>query len=453
MKLLLTGLSHRTAPVEIREKAEVPEGDLPRALEEIRSLPGVREAMLLSTCNRVEIMAVTEGESGASGDLRRWLSGRLGESRPSPGHLYQHEGEDAVRHLFRVASSLDSLMLGEPQILGQVKAAHRVALEQGASGAVLHRVLARAYHAAKRVRTETALAKAAVSVSYAATELARHIFDNLANTSALIVGAGEMGILALRHLVEKGTRKVHVANRTLARAQEVAAEFGGTASDLSGVPAALVDADVVISCTGAQRHLITREDVQAAMKKRRGKPMFLIDISVPRNIEPRAGELESVYLYDIDDLQAVVDRNLGSRKEAARAAEEIVEAEVSQYRITLGGARAAPVVRSLVRKAERVREGEVQRTVEKFGDYPEEQQQRLRSALDVMTQALIKKLLHHPILTIKEMGAAGDDEGLELASRMMGTEGADLAMVVDEGDSSGQESSTPVASPLRRIPS
>lgn len=430
MRLQVVGLSHHTAPVEVRERVEVSKEALPAALAELRALAGVREAMLVSTCNRVEALVVTDAPGASAEALRGWFAARSGHAPPrTVPLLYRYEDEAAVRHVFRVAASLDSLVIGEPQILGQVKAGHRAASAHRAAGAVLDRLVVKACHVARRIRSETGIARAAVSVSYAAADLARRIFDRLDDKTALIVGAGEMGVLALRHLVDRGVRRVHVVNRTIGRAEEVAAAFHGTAHDLAGLPDALPLADIVISCTGASAHLVTREAVQAAMRRRRGRSMFLIDISVPRNIDPRARDVPNVYVYDIDDLQAVVEHNLGHRRSEADAAEAIVEDEVRRYQRTLGGVRATPLVRSLVRKAEAARDAEVRRTMDRFADLPEDLRGRLHGALDAMTLALTKRVLHDPIRVVKELGAAGDLDSLEAAGRLFDVEGPIMEMV------------------------
>jgi len=424
MSLVLVGLSHRTAPVEVRERVEVSAEALPDALEAVRRAPGVREVALVSTCNRVEVLALSESPEAAGEAVTDWLADRAGMGRPAfARHVYVHRDEEALRHLFRVASSLDSLVIGEPQILHQVKSGFQAAAERGAASGFLHRVWVKTAHVASRVRNETGIARAAVSISYAAAELARRIFDRLDDKAVLVVGAGEMGLLALRHLVDRGVGRVLVSNRTLQRAEEAAAGFGGRALDLAGIPGVLHEVDIVISCTGAAQYLVTRDAVQAAMKKRRGRSMFLIDISVPRNIDPAASRLDNVYVYDIDDLQAVVDRNLGERRREAEAADRIVDDEVERWRRTLGGVRATPLVRALVRNADRAREIEVARTLDRFQDLPEPQRERLRGALEAMTAALARRILHHPIQGIKEIGATGDADGLEEIGRLFGIDG------------------------------
>ena len=334
MRLLLTGLSHHTAPVELRERLASCDLDPTRLLTNLRELPAVREAFFLSTCNRFEfLLGLDPAEAEANlADLDQGLA-RL--SQVSPAEMgdcfYRHIEQDAVRHLFRVASSLDSMVVGEPQILGQLKAAYVQASRAGVLGPILNRLMHRGFFVAKRVRTETGVADSAVSIAFAAVELARKIFGLLEGRHALLIGAGEMAELAAEHLLANGASSLTVANRTLANAVKAAQKFDGQAVSLEELDQALLQADIVISSTGATEPVITAKMVKAAMKPRRHRPLFLIDIAVPRDIEEKVGRLENVYLYDIDDLDQVVARNRAKRENEAVRAERIVAEEAIKF--------------------------------------------------------------------------------------------------------------------------
>ena len=311
MNLILVGLNHNSAPVKVRECLAPEDDDPRRMLAEALAMEGVREALLLATCNRVELLAVAEGDpETAALALGGWMCrGRGVPAGEIQRCLYAHQGKEAVRHLFRVGSSLDSLVVGEPQILGQLKQAYRRAAEAGTTRAVLNKLLHKTFQVAKRVRTETNIGGAAVSVSYAAVELAKKIFDSLDGLEALLIGAGEMAELAAEHLKGQGVARIAVANRTLERAMDLARRFGGgPAYDLSQLPGALSEADIVITSTGSDRPLITHELARQALRKRRGRPVFFIDIAVPRDVEPKVADLDGAFVYDMDDLSQVVEK-------------------------------------------------------------------------------------------------------------------------------------------------
>src|SRR5438034_929128 len=314
MPLFVAGLSHRNAPVELREQLAVDEDKLRELLRDAVASGAVREVLVLSTCNRVEVYAVADVPGEARGALfRRRCRHRGIETAPVEALLYTHADAEAVRHAFRVASSLDSMMIGEPQILGQVKDAFALAQSCQTVGPTLHTLFTQAFAVAKRVRTETEIGRHAVSVSFAAVELARKIFAGLSGKAVLVVGAGEMSELAARHLVEQGAFPIYVTNRTLARAQELARALAGTAVPFDELPTALASVDIVITSTGAPEPVISREMVERATHGRRNRPLFFIDIAVPRDVEASAGTLADVYCYDIDDLKQVVDANLRER--------------------------------------------------------------------------------------------------------------------------------------------
>lgn len=413
MNIVLVGLNHKTAPVKVRECLAPTAQAVGETLEQARALPGVREALLVSTCNRVEVLAAADGAAGAAGvgaALAAWLAqGRGLAPEEITRSLYTHADDEAVRHLFRVASSLDSLVVGEPQILGQIKEAYRQAVETGSTGAVLNRLMHKTFQVAKRVRSETAIGGAAVSVSYAAVELARKIFDDLAGLKALLIGAGEMAELAAEHLLAQGVREVMVANRTLARAVDLAGRLAhggkpGGAFGLEDLPQVLPAVDIVISSTGATEPVITYALARRALKARRGRPLFFIDIAVPRDVEPIVGELDGCFLYDIDDLGQVVEANRSSRAKEAQAAESIVAEEVVKFSAWLKSLAVVPTIAELTAKAEAIRAAEVARTLKDLGTTPrsEAEAEAEADALERLTRALVKKLLHDPILFLRE---------------------------------------------------
>ncbi len=396
--MLLLGLNHRTAPVEVRERfALEKKGRHPLKL--LRDeLPQASEAYFLSTCNRVEFLLVSTVPEEALSRLKELLSRETGLARETfEPHLYLLRDLEAVRHLFRVASGLDSLVLGEPQILGQVKEAYREAVDHRTTGPILNRLLHRTFSVAKRVRTETGIGSYAVSVSYAAVELAKKIFGSLRGKIALLVGAGEMAELAAQHLLAAGVEKMLVANRTLARAIELAERFRGEAYGLEELSECLLKTDIVISSTGAPGYVITREMVKPLLRKRRLRPLFFIDIAVPRDVEPAVNELENVYVFDIDDLKQVVEENLDRRRREAMRAERIIEEEVLKFERWLRELAVYPTIKALRAKAEAIRQRELARTLSRLRDLSPEE----KEALELMTEAIVQKLLHAPITYLK----------------------------------------------------
>ena len=398
MNLVLVGLNHRTSPVEVRECLAPRPEDLPSRLREMRGLAGVRESLMLSTCNRVEALAAVDDSVQAGPELVAWFT----RGAPlNPGDLqsavYLHQGPDAVRHLFRVASSLDSLVLGEPQILGQLKDAYRQAAQISTSRTVLNRLLHKTFQVAKRVRTETRIGSEAISISSAAVDLACKIFDTLAGRAALLVGAGEMAELAAEHLLGHGISRMLVANRTLARAQELAQRFHGQALSLDEVPQTLSEVDIVITSTGADKPLITADLARRSVKRRRGRPLFFIDIAVPRDVAPEVADIDGCFLYDIDDLTQVAEAGRASRETEARAAEIIVDQEVAKFMTWLKSLEVVPTISALTAKAEELRQAETERTLRDLAELTPQQSE----AIDRLTKALVKKILHDPIHFIK----------------------------------------------------
>jgi glutamyl-tRNA reductase len=406
MEILVVGLSHKTAPIELRERLNVPEHELPKPLELLGEVPEIVERMLLATCNRVEVYAVAEGEMAKAAEAITdcLATYRNVEKAAFADKLYTYTAAGAVRHIFRVASSLDSMVVGEPQILGQVKAAYAIAQAREATGIILNNLLEQAFHVAKRVRSETGIAASAVSVSSAAVELARKIFGDLTGRTVLILGAGEMAELALRHLVDDGVRSVLVANRSYDRAVTLARQFCGRAVTYEGFRQEMVGADIVISATSAPHVILKKEDLQAIIQQRRHRPIFLIDIADPRDIDPACNEVDNVYLYNIDDLQSVVEANLKERTREAERAEAIIEREVGVYLNWLRSLDVVPTIVSLRQRVEEIRGAELNKALGRMGDLTPEQ----RAAITAMSHALVNKILHQPMTELKRRAAHQD---------------------------------------------
>jgi glutamyl-tRNA reductase len=406
MKLLLTGLNHRTAPVEVRERLAFEDKSLPDALDDLKRRPGLLEGMILSTCNRVEVAVAADEQADVESAVENFLadSKRVERAWVTP-YLYRFDGPEAIRHLFRVASSLDSMVVGEPQILGQMKSAYALAREHGAMGGFLGQVIDRALSVAKRVRSETDIGESAVSVSYAAVELAREIFGKLQGKKVLVIGAGKMAESAARHLRRAGVSEILVTNRTRERAVAMAEEVGGRVIDYEYFEDVVPEVDIVLASSGAPHFILTPEQMRSAMGKRRNRPMFLIDIAVPRNIDPAVNELESVFLYDIDDLGKVVDDNLKGRIETAKDAEEIVREEVERMVVRLKTREAAPSIVTVQEELEMWRKGEIERWRPKLGALTPQQEE----AIHAMMRGYMKKVAHRIISEIKRPKSSGDE--------------------------------------------
>ena len=418
MALFVAGLSHRNAPVELREQLAVDEDKLRELLRDVAATGVVREVLILSTCNRVEVYAIADVPGEARTATFRQLCRHRGvEPASVETVLYTHADGEAVRHAFRVASSLDSMMIGEPQILGQVKNAFALAQSCETIGPALHTLFTQAFTVAKRVRTETEIARHAVSVSFAAVELAKKIFAGLDGKAVLLVGAGKMSELAARHLIEQGAFPLYVANRTWARAQELARALAGTAVPFDELATALATVDIVITSTGAPEPVIRREFVQPLVHSRRGRPLFFIDIAVPRDVEDSVDTLDGVYCYDIDDLQQVVDANIRERLREAHRAEALVEREVAKFLARLGDVEVIPTIVSLRERLEIIRSGEVKRTLARLpGATPE-----TREAIEALSAAIVNKILHAPITKLRESSRAGSPRSwLELVHELFG---------------------------------
>lgn len=409
MKLFVTGLNHRTAPVEVRERLAFEPTSLTQALGNLTDRPGLLEGMILSTCNRVEVTVAAEEKADAEATVERFLAeSRSVERSWVTPYLYRHDGQDAIRHLFRVASSLDSMIVGEPQILGQLKTAYALAKQCGAISGYLDLVMTRAFNVAKRVRSETEIGHSAVSVSYAAVELAREIFGSLEGKRVLLVGAGKMAESAARHLRRAGVSDIIVTNRTRSRADSLAEEFQGRAIDYDQFFDILPDVDILLASSAAPHFILTREQTRGVIGRRRNRPMFLIDIAVPRNIEASVNELDNVFLYDIDDLGKVVDANMQGRIDVAAEAENIIREEVDRMMVRLKTRDVAPTIISLQEKLEQVRSTEIERARSRLGSLTPQQEE----AIEAMTRGIINKIAHGPITELRRQ--ADDPAGVHL---------------------------------------
>lgn len=380
--------------------------DIDKPLSALVGLDDIVEGVIVSTCNRVEIYTTTRDIEGGTARIKRFIADwhNLPYELIEP-HLYSYSGEAAIRHVFRVTSSLDSMVVGEPQILGQIKTSYSYAAEFRTSGIILNRLLHKSFSVAKRVRTETSIASSAVSVAFAAIERAKKIFDTLTDKTVLLIGVGEMCELAARHFMAQGVRSIIVANRTLKRAEELAEQFGGTAICLGNLTSYLHKADIVLSSTGAPGYLITPDDLEQVINKRHNNPMFLIDIAVPRDIDPAVNELDAIYLYDMDDLQQVVASNLESRKQEAEKAELIIADEINQFCRWTATLEMTPTIVAMRRQFDELCHIELERTLSSWKDAPPDAEQRLNA----LTSALMNKILHTPTATLKKTGNEDDN--------------------------------------------
>jgi glutamyl-tRNA reductase len=405
MNLALLGINHRTAPVEVRERMHIPESRLVQAVSDLIHREGIREGLILSTCNRVEVVTSAEDRVDAEPIIQQFLAEHHRfELGPYQRFFYRYEQQEVVRHLFRVASSLDSMILGEPQILGQLKRAYALAHEAGGLNASLKEIVSQALAVGRRVRRETALGSAAVSVSYAAVELAKKIFGSLEGRTIFVIGAGKMSELAAKHLLSSGASAIYVTNRTYERAVQLAVAFRGTAIAFEQLFEHLPKADIVISSTGAAGYVVNKEDVAKILSARRNRPVFFVDIAVPRDIDPVVNELDNAFVYDIDDLGQVVEANKKQREREAVWAEEIVQEEVQKTMRRLASRDLVPTIVALEDRLNAIREGEVERYNTRLGNLTPEQ----RQAVDALTRGIMNKILHGPITELKN--GAGQPE-------------------------------------------
>ncbi|MFZ6017385.1 MAG: glutamyl-tRNA reductase [Nitrospirota bacterium] len=419
MKVFIVGLNHKTADIDVREKLSFNGLKLEEGLIKFKGLPDVEEAMILSTCNRVELYANVSDAEKALRSIKGFLSQFHNiEMAVLDNVLYIYEDVAAIRHVFRVASSLDSMVVGEPQILGQLKDAFEFALEKKTTGLLLNKLMKKAISVAKRVRTETRIAENAVSISFAAVELAKKIFTDLREKSFMLLGAGEMAELAARHLISSGVRDIKVANRTYERGWELAKEFNGRPVRFEDFLYEMVQTDIVICSTGASGYVLMRSQMQKVMKERKHRPVFIIDISVPRNIAPEINQLENVYLYDIDDLQGIVDANMLERHKEAEKADEIIEEEVETFLKWQSSLDSVPTIVALRDKAEEIKKEELERLINKLPELGE----RERRAIEYMAAAIINKLIHPPTIALKE-DAEDKDILIATVKRLYGING------------------------------
>src|SRR5256712_13481741 len=395
MKLQLIGVNHNSAPVEVRERLAIPEWRLAEACRQLAEHPGVEEGMILSTCNRVELIAHLKN---GSGDLRAFLRDYFQlDLNQFERHLYEYREQDAIRHVFRVAASLDSMVLGEPQILGQVKEAYATARAAAAVGGQLDQLLTRAFAVAKRVRTETAVGSSAVSVASVAVELAKKIFGSLQGRHVYLVGAGKMSELAARHLVAHGAASIFVANRTHERAAQLAEKFSGQVILFEQLYETCDRADIVITSTGAPQAIFRREHGELFLSRRKNRPMFFIDIAVPRDVAPEMNDLDGIFVYDIDDLQQAVSTHVADRMRGARRAEAILQSEVGRFQARLQSLDVVPTIFSLHDHLESIRQAEIDRVRARLGPLSPEQEM----AVETLTRGIVNKIMHTPISTLK----------------------------------------------------
>jgi glutamyl-tRNA reductase len=407
MHLTVLGINHRTAPVDVRGQVAFPPESLPRALGELMALDGVHEAAILSTCNRTELYLNqdTENIEPVSGWLCLFHQLDLSSLQP---HLYSYRETDAVRHMLRVAAGLDSMVLGEPQILGQMKDSYQQALQVGSINTLVNRLFQHTFSVAKQIRTDTAIGASPVSVAFAAVSLARQIFGRLENQTALLIGAGETIELAARHLHDQGMGKMVIANRTVSRAHDLAAQFNGYGIELEEIPAHLAEADIVISSTGSTTPILTRKLVRKALVSRKHRPVLMVDLAVPADIEAGVATLDDIYLYSIDDLKNVIEENLRSRHEAAQQAEEIIDVQVDRFMAWTRSLLAVPTVRAYREYAQSLAEAERQKASHQLqsGKPPQE-------VIDSLTRNLVNKLTHNPSVNLRGAAAEGETGLLE----------------------------------------
>lgn len=407
MSLVLLGVNHKTAPIELREQLAIPADRLPEAVERLIATPGISEGMIVSTCNRVEILTCQETRADLLHFFNQFLSIDPAMLRP---HIYEYRERDAVRHLFRVASSLDSMVVGEPQILGQVKESYTVARSAGGIRSGLEKLLQSAFTVAKKVRSETQIGSSSISIASVAVDLAQKIFGSLEGKRVFLVGAGKMSELAARHLIRQGAASILVTNRTHERAVRMAEMFNGRAIGFEDLHATADQADIVITSTGAPHPIFLREHGQLFLHRRKNRPMFFIDIAVPRDVDPAMNRLEGIFVYDIDDLQSVAASHLAERSREAELAESIVTGEVERYQRRLQSLNAVPTIVGLQQSVEEMRQAELRRAQARLQSLTPEQ----FAAVEALTRGLANKFLHQPLQAIKTAAREGDEETVEL---------------------------------------
>ena len=405
VNLILVGVNHKTTPVEIREKLAFTKGKIEESVNHLFNFPDIIEHTILSTCNRVEIYARANSQDSAIKSIKQFICDFHQLSLVElEDHFYSYSNKEAVEHLFRVSSSLDSMILGEAQILGQVKEAYSLARDLRSTGLVLNQLFEKAFSIAKKVREETGIAERSVSISSAAVELAQKIFDDLENHTVMLVGTGEMAELAAKHLISYGVKTIYVTSRTYERAANLARTLNGSALDFEAFKNELHRADIVITSTSAPNFIIKKEIVEKAIHERKNKPIFFIDIAVPRDIEPDVNDLENVYLYDIDDLQVVVSANIKEREKEAKNAMNLISQEVTKFNNWVGALDAVPTIVEIRKKAENIRKQEIEKTLKKISHLSEDEKQLLRQ----MSSSMINKILHKPTIKLKQKTQSED---------------------------------------------
>jgi glutamyl-tRNA reductase len=413
MSLKILGLNHNTAPVEIRERIVFAGPEIPAALDEVRNLAGIDEAVLLSTCNRTEFYVVGNGEAQAS--LKHWLMSSRRLDDGFHDSLFSLEEAEAIRHIFRVACGLDSMVLGEPQILGQLKDAWRVAQESGALGSDLGRLMQHTFSVAKKVRTDTEIGSSPVSVAYAAVHMAQQFYSSFKKQTAILVGAGVTIDLVAKHLKRKEIGRLFIANRNLDRARNLAHDYGGYALPLSELAGSLQEADILISSTASPEPVIGVEEMKAAVKARKSKPMFVCDIAVPRDIDPDVADLNNVFLYTVDDLDRVVLEGQGNREAAVTDANRILDDEINRYLSVQRARQTVPTINALRDQADTIRDEVLSQASRRLANGANGQE-----VLEYATSAMLKKLLHQPSVRLRQAGEAGDDDLVDAARRLFG---------------------------------
>ena len=416
-QIVIVGLNHRSAPIEVRESVAFESSYLQDALPRLRGYASIHEGVILSTCNRVEVVAAAADSRAAFDEIKAFLAEQKAHRSLGPldEHVYAYDGADAVRHLFRVAASLDSMVVGEPQILGQLKQYYDAARQAGTVGTILHRLFHRSFSVAKRVRSETGIGSGAVSVSSVAVDLARRIFDRFDDKTVMLIGAGKMGDLVARHLQSNGIQSLMITNRTFERAVELAEKIPGSPIRFEDFPRYLKMADLVIGCTGANEVLVDAATVDKVLRERKHKPMFFIDIGDRRNFDTKINDLDNVYLYNIDDLRSVAEDNLQERSSEAEKAEQIVNEEVQGFLRWIASLEQAPTITALRRRFEEIRRREIEKSL---GGNLRDLSEQQRAALEDMTNAMVNKMLHEPISRLKTNSQDDDEEAILYAAAL-----------------------------------
>jgi glutamyl-tRNA reductase len=420
MHILVVGLNYRTAPVEVREKFTLSEQDMPEALRQLKQTKSILECVIVATCNRTEIYAVVDRLHMCGHFIRSFMEKWF--HMPSPEftqHLYIYEDHAAMEHLFRVTSGLDSMVIGETQIIGQVKDAFLLAQEQKTTGTLFNTLFKQAVTMAKKAHSETTIGENAVSVSYAAVELGKRIFGQFKDKNVMIIGAGKMSELTVKHLHANGVNQVVVVNRTVEKAAELAVKMNGIACSMEELDQYMTDIDIIISSTGASGYVLTREQVQSVMKKRKSRSLFLIDIAVPRDLDPQISELSNVFLYDIDDLEGIVENNLELRRAEAKKIEGMIEVEIAEFQQWYKTLGVGPVIRALQEKSALIHEETMESLLKKLPELDDREIKIIRK----LTKSIVNQMLHDPILRIKEMSAERNgDEAIQMFSKFFALE-------------------------------